>query len=383
MKFPVYFDYNSTTPVDSRVLDAMLPYLTDKFGNASSNSHTFGREASAAVEIARKQIADLINAGSDEIFFTGSTTEACNLAIKGIVESSSLNKIKIISSPIEHKAVLNVLEYLKKFGIEIYYLKTDQYGLISPDEVKEAIDENTVLVSVMTANNEIGTIEPVGEIGMICNEYNIPFFSDAAQAVGKIPIDVKLLGIDLMAFGSHKIYGPKGIGALYIKKGTKKIKLTAQIHGGMQESGLRSGTLDVPSIAGFGKAAELCRENMFEEFETQTVMRDRIINNIIYQCADSGLNGHPKIRLPNNINVYFRGISSQMLISKFPEFAISTGSACSSETLEPSFVLRSLGRDKDTINSSIRISIGRFTTGDEVNFLIKRLIEGVKELRNF
>lgn len=383
MKFPIYFDYNSSTPIDKRVLEVMLPYLTDKFGNASSNSHSFGREASAAVEFARKQIADLINAGSDEIFFTGSTTESCNLAIKGIVESSPLKKIKIISSPVEHKAVLNVLEYLRKFGVEIYYLKTDEFGFVSPGEVKEAIDENTVLVSVITANNEIGTIQPIGEIGKICSELNVPFFTDAAQAAGKIPIDVRLLPVDLMAFGSHKIYGPKGAGVLYIRKSVKKIKLTPQIHGGMQEGGLRSGTLDVPAITGFGKAAEICKGNMFEEFETQTVLRDRIINNILRNCEDTGINGHPSRRLPNNINLYFKGITSQMLINKFPEFAISSGSACSSETLEPSFVLKNIGRDKEIINSSIRISIGRFTTGDEVSFLIERLIKGIEELKNF
>jgi cysteine desulfurase len=383
MKFPIYFDYNSTTPIDKRVLDVMLPYLSDKFGNASSNSHTFGREAAAAVEFARKQIADLINAKSDEIFFTSSTTESCNLAIKGIVESSTNKKIRIISSPIEHKSVLNVLTYLEKFGVEIYFLKTDEYGFVSPGEVKEAIDGNTVLVSVMTANNEIGTIQPIGEIGMICNEFNVPFFSDAAQAIGKIPMDMNTIPVDLMAFGAHKIYGPKGAGALYIRKGSKKIKLTGQIHGGMQEGGLRSGTLDVPAIAGFGKAAQICKENLAEEFSGQTLLRDRIINNLLHNCEDAGINGHPVKRLPNNINIYFKGIPSQMLINKFPEFAISSGSACSSETLEPSFVLRNIGRDLETANSSIRISIGRFTTGDEVSFLIKRLIEGIKELKNF
>ncbi|MCX7834209.1 MAG: cysteine desulfurase [Ignavibacteria bacterium] len=377
----IYLDNNSTTPLDPVVLESMLPYLKDKFGNPSSTSHKFGRETLVAVEFAREQVASLINADSSEIIFTSGTTESINLALKGIVESAFRDKIHIITTKVEHKAVLKVCEYLEKFGVEITYLPTDKYGMISTSDIVDMIKEETVLICVMVANNEIGTIQPIGEIGKLCKERGILFFTDAAQAVGKIPIDVKALNIDLMAFSAHKIYGPKGIGALYVKNNSNKINLYPQIHGGGQEKGLRSGTLNVPGIVGFGKSCEVCKEKLFDEFNTHSVWRDRIINNLLTKIDNAFLNGHPTKRIPNNINIGFKGISNSLFINEFTDFAISTGSACASETLEPSYVLSSIGRTKSEISCSIRIGIGRFNTEEEIEYIIKRIPEGINKIK--
>lgn len=369
----IYFDNNSTTRIDPEVYECMIPYFQEKYGNASSNSHYFGREAKEAAEYARKQISSLINSKEDEIIFTGGTTESINLALKGTVENSLNGNMHIITSVIEHSAGLEVCKHLEKFGVEISYLPVDKYGLINTKELYNEFRKNTVLVSIMTANNEIGTIQPVAEIGEMCKEKGILFHTDAAQAFGKIPLDMKNLNIDMMSFSAHKVYGPKGIGALFIRKGTNLPSV--QIHGGGQEMGMRGGTLNVPAIAGFGKAAEIANKKMADEFKTQTVWRDRIIQNILQKVNGSFLNGHFSKRLPNNINIGFRNITNSIFINKYKEFAISLGSACSSETLQPSYVLMNIGRTKQEINSSVRIGLGRFNTEDDINYFIKRITE--------
>lgn len=372
MKLPVYFDNNATTPLDPEVLNAMMPYLTGKFGNASSSTHIFGREASEAVEKARRQISSLLNCSPDEIIFTGSTTESINLALKGLIESSSFKQPHIISSCIEHKAVLSTLKYIESFGVKITLLNVDEEGLINPGELKAAITKDTVLVTIMSANNEIGTLQPIREISDICKENGIPFHTDAAQYIGKLPMDLKSIGIDLMSFGAHKFYGPKGIGALYINN-KSGLKLTPQISGGGQEKGYRSGTLNTASIAGFGKAAEICKSKMESEAAIQTKWRDEIIDAFLNSRKGSMLNGSKHHRLPNNINISLGDITNSMFISHFKEFAVSFGSACASETLEPSYVLTSIGRNKRQISSSIRISLGRFNTEEEIKFLIDKV----------
>ncbi|MBN1633410.1 MAG: cysteine desulfurase [Ignavibacteria bacterium] len=376
MKNQIYLDNNSTTQIDPDVFNYMLPYIREKYGNASSSTHIFGREAKEAVEYARAQISKLINCDKDEIIFTSGTTESINLALKGTIENSGNQRIHIITSVIEHSAGLEVCKYLEKYGIEISYIPVDKYGIINPDDIKAKIKKETVMVSIITANNEIGTTQPIAEIGNICREENILFHTDAAQAFGKIPINLKYLNVDMISFSAHKIYGPKGIGALYIRKGKKKPAV--QIHGGGQENSMRGGTHNVPTIAGFGKAAEIARNKIMNEFTVHTIRRDRIIQNILNKVNGSFLNGHPVKRLPNNINVGFRNITNSVFINKYKEFAISTGSACSSETLQPSYVLKAIGRTKEEINSSVRIGIGRFNTEDEINYLIKRITEDYK-----
>ncbi len=372
MKLPIYFDNNATTRLDKEVLEAMMPYLTDNFGNASSSTHIFGREASEAIEKARRQISTLLNCFPEEIIFTGSTTESINLALKGLIESSSAEHPHIISSCIEHKAVLSTLKYLESFGVKVTLLKVDGEGLINPDELKAAITKDTVLVTIMAANNEIGTLQPVRDISNICNEYGIPFHTDAAQYIGKLPMYLSAVKIDMMSFGAHKFYGPKGAGALYINN-KSGLKLTPQISGGGQEKGFRSGTHDTASIAGFGKAAEICESKMISEAALQTKWRDEIIDAFLNSRKDSLLNGSKHQRLPNNINIALGDITNSMFISHFKEFAVSFGSACSSETLEPSYVLSSIGRNKKQISSSIRISLGRFNTEEEIIFLIDKV----------
>jgi cysteine desulfurase len=382
MKLPVYLDYNSTTPVDPEVVKEMLPFFSEKFGNAASKSHRFGWEAEEAVEFARKRIANLINAKSNEIIFTSGATESINLAIKGISESFNGNKINIITSGIEHKAVLDSLKYLEKFGIEVTYLKPDEFGFINPSDVKNAITPKTALVSIMVANNEIGTIQPIAEISGICQEKGIFFHTDATQAIGKIPFDVDFLGVDLVSFSAHKIYGPKGIGVLYIRNKNPKIKITEQISGGGHEKGLRSGTLNVPAIVGYGKACELCKRKMFQEYETQVVLRDRLINNLVNNLEFTTLNGHSSKRLPNNINVCFENVDSTVLMSEIKELAFSTGSACSSASLELSHVLKAIGKTDEESRCSVRFGIGRYTTNEEIDFAIEKLIGAVKKIRN-
>ncbi|MGB9697110.1 MAG: cysteine desulfurase family protein [Ignavibacteria bacterium] len=381
MKFPIYFDYNSTTPIDPAVLEEMMPYLKEKFGNPSSRTHSYGLEAEIAVDIARKKVADLIGASIEEIIFTGSATESINLAIKGFIEGLNEDNIHIITTKIEHAAVLNTCKYVEQFGHEVTYLNVDGNGLIDIDELKSAIKSNTKLITIQTANNEIGTIQPISEIGKLCSEHKIVFHTDASQAVGKIPINVDELYIDMLSFSGHKIYGPKGIGVLFIKKKTPAIKLKEQIHGGGQEKSLRSGTLNVPAIVGLGKACEICKKTLYEESIRLTVWRDRIINNVKMRIENSYLNGHLTKRLPTNINFSFKNIDNIQLLREMKEIAFSTGSACSSESSEPSHTLIAIGRSPELIRGSVRFGLGRFNTDEEIEYLLKSIVSSVTELR--
>lgn len=382
LRFPIYLDNHATTPVDPRVLEAMLPYFTEKFGNPASRQHKFGWEAESAVELARKQIAELINSNPKEIIFTSGATESINLAIKGVAFAYAEKGKHIITTQIEHKATLDTCKRLEKMGFKVEYVPVDKYGVVDPDEIKKRITPETILVSVMFANNEIGTIEPIEEIGKICSEMNVLFHTDAAQALGKIPIDVQKLNIDLMSVSAHKLYGPKGIGALFIKKKTPKIKIIPIIDGGGHEGGLRSGTLNVPGIVGFGKACEIAKLEMKEEAERTKHLRDKLQNEIMSKLEDVYLNGHPEQRLPNNLNLSFYGVESEAILMGMKEVALSTGSACSSTNVEKSHVLKAIGLNDDLISSAIRFGIGRFNTEEEIDYVINRIVEVVNHLRS-
>lgn len=381
MKIPVYLDNNATTPLDPDVLKEMMPYLTDKFGNAASVSHIYGHEAAEAVKFARKRVAELINSKPEEIIFTGGATESINLAIKGYAEANFEKGNHIITSLIEHKAVLDTCKYLRKHGFEISYLKVDEYGIIDQEDLKNSITDKTILVSVMTANNEIGTIQPVEEIGKICSSRNIVFHTDASQALGKIPIDVKKMNIDLMSITAHKMYGPKGVGALYVTSKSPKLNLAEQMHGGGHERGFRSGTLNVSGIVGFGKACGISKNIITEESEKLTNFRNKILKNFVTNIEGCSLNGHPEKRLPNNLNVSFGFTDSQRILLSLKELAISTGSACSSETLEPSYVLRAIGKPDNLCKSSVRFGLGRFNTEEEIDFAIDITIGKLNNIR--
>jgi cysteine desulfurase len=382
MKFPIYLDNHATTPVDPRVLDAMLPYFTEKFGNAASRNHAFGWEAEEAVENARKQIAKLIHADPKEIVFTSGATESDNLALKGVVEMYHEKGDHIITSSTEHRAVLDTAKALEaKRGVKVTYLPVDKHGLVSPDDVRNAITDKTILISIMLANNEIGTINPIKEIGKIAKEKGVLFHCDATQGVGKIPVDVQEMGIDLMSFSAHKIYGPKGVGALYVRKKAPRVRIAAQMDGGGHERGMRSGTLPVPLIVGFGKACELCEQEMAAEASRLAAMRDRLYTGIMNALEDVYLNGHPTQRLPHNLNLSFAYVEGESLLMGMKEIALSSGSACTSATLEPSYVLRALGVGSDLAHSSIRFGLGRFNTEEEIDYTIKRVIEVVNKLR--
>ncbi|MBL8006276.1 MAG: IscS subfamily cysteine desulfurase [Ignavibacteria bacterium] len=381
MKLPVYMDYNATTPVDPRVLEAMLPYFCEVFGNASSSNHKYGWEAEEAVSKARRQVADLIGARSSEIIFTAGSTESNNISIKGVAEMYSEKGNHIITCKTEHKAILETCEYLEKKGIEVTYLDTDGTGLINTEELSGAITDKTILVSLMTGNNEIGTMQPVEEIGKLCKERNVIFHSDATQSVGKVPINVNKLGIDLMSISAHKFYGPKGIGALYVRSKEPRVKVSKQTHGGSQEKGMRSGTLNVPGIAGFGKACELSIELMETEMKKHTEYRDRMINELL-KIENTILNGHREKRLPNNINLSFAYTDADAVISELKDIAVSTGSACTSASIAPSHVLTAIGRNKENAHCTLRISFGRFTTEEEVDYTIRRIRETVENHRS-
>ncbi|HXF92030.1 MAG TPA: IscS subfamily cysteine desulfurase [Nitrospiraceae bacterium] len=382
MKFPIYLDNHATTPVDRRVLDAMLPYFTEKFGNAASRNHSFGWEAEEAVENARKQIAKLIHADPKEIVFTSGATESDNLALKGVVEMYHEKGDHIITSSTEHRAVLDTAKALEaKRGVKVTYLPVDKQGLVNPDDVRNAITDKTILISIMLANNEIGTINPIKEIGKIAKEKGVLFHCDATQGVGKIPVDVQEMGIDLMSFSAHKIYGPKGVGALYVRKKAPRVRIAAQMDGGGHERGMRSGTLPVPLIVGFGKACELCEQEMAAEASRLATLRDRLYSGIVNALEDVYLNGHPTQRLPHNLNLSFAYVEGESLLMGMKEIALSSGSACTSATLEPSYVLRALGVGADLAHSSIRFGLGRFNTEEEIEYTIKRVIEVVNKLR--
>ena len=382
MKFPIFMDNHSTTPMDPRVLEAMLPYFVEKFGNSASRNHAFGWEAEEAVENARKQIARLIHADSKEIVFTSGATESDNLAIKGVVEMYHEKGDHIITSSTEHRAVLDTCKALEsKRGIKVTYLPVDKTGMVSPEDVRNAITEKTILITIMMANNEIGTINPIKAIGKVAKEKGILFHCDATQGVGKIPVDVQEMGIDLMSFSAHKLYGPKGVGALYVRKKAPRVRIAAQMDGGGHERGMRSGTLPVPLIVGFGKAVELCEQEMPTESKRLSAMRDRLQAGITSKLEEVYLNGHPTERLPNNLNLSFAYVEGESLLMGLKEIALSSGSACTSATLEPSYVLRALGVGSDLAHSSIRFGLGRFNSEEEVDYVAKRIIEVVTKLR--
>ena len=381
LRLPIYLDNNATTPCDPRVVDTMLPYFTEKFGNAASRTHAFGWEGEEAVEQAREQVAALIGAETKEIVFTSGATEADNLAIKGVFEMYSGKGNHIITVATEHKAVLDTCHHIEKLGGEVTYLPVNQEGLIDLNELEAAIRPTTILIAVMYANNEIGVIQPIKEISRIARKHHVLFFSDAAQAVGKVPVDVNKDGVDILAISAHKLYGPKGIGALYVRRRDPRVRLTAQMDGGGHERGMRSGTLNVPAIAGFGKACEICRTEMETETRRVTGLRDRLEAGLL-QLEQVYINGSRTHRLPGTTNLSFRGVPSEGLITMInKDIALSSGSACTSASLEPSYVLKALGLDDDLAHSSLRFGVGRFTTENEVDYAIGHLKTGVERLR--
>ncbi|HTP41274.1 MAG TPA: IscS subfamily cysteine desulfurase [Nitrospiria bacterium] len=381
MKLPIYMDNHSTTPVDPTVLEAMLPYFTEKFGNAASRNHAFGWEAEAAVDAARQQIAGLINADSKEIIFTSGATESDNLALRGVAEMYREKGDHVITTVTEHRAVLDTAKRLEKMGFSVTYVPVRADGLVDPEAINQAITPKTILISVILANNEIGTINPVAEIGKIAKTRGVLFHSDATQAVGKIPVDVQAMGIDLMSISAHKMYGPKGVGALYVRRKNPRVRLVPMIDGGGHERGMRSGTLPVPLIVGFGRAAEICRQMMPEESKRLAALRDRLRDGIMTQLDETYLNGHPTQRLPNNVNISFAYVEGESLLMGLKDIALSSGSACTSASLEPSYVLKALGVGSDLAHSSIRYGLGRFNTEEEVEFVIRHTVEIVNKLR--
>jgi len=382
LKLPVYMDNHATAPVDPRVLDEMLPYFTEKFGNAASRNHAYGWTAEAAVENARGQIASLINATPKEIIFTSGATESDNLAIKGIAEMFREKGNHIITQAIEHKAVLDTCKRLEKYGYEVTYLPVERDGRVNPDELRKAITPKTILISIMYANNEIGVINPIAEIGKIAKEHGVFFHVDGVQAVGKIPVDVQKDNIDLLAISAHKLYGPKGIGALYVRRRNPRVQLAAIIDGGGHERGMRSGTLNVPGIVGLGKACEICREEMPAESERMRKLRDRLKDGLLAKLDELYINGSMEHRLPNNLNMSFAYVEGESLLMGINDVAVSSGSACTSATLEPSYVLKALGVGEDLAHTSIRFGLGRFNTEEEVDYVIDRMVQVVNKLRD-
>jgi cysteine desulfurase len=386
MKLPIYMDNHATTPVDPRVLEAMLPYFTQTFGNAASRTHVFGREAAAAVERARKQVARLINANPQEIVFTSGATESDNLAIKGVPRmhrQSGKPGNHIVTLPTEHKAVLDSCRRLAKEGFEVSYVPVGTDGLVDLGELRCVIRESTILVSVMAANNEIGVLQPIGEIGELCRERGVLFHSDAVQAIGKVPVDVQAMRVDLMSITAHKIYGPKGVGALYVRGRKPEVPLVPLIDGGGHELGMRSGTLNVPGIVGLGKACELCIQEMAEESRRLTALRDRLKDGIQSCLEGVHVNGTMERRLPHNLNMSFEGVEGEALLTGLDGVAVSSGAACRSLASESSYVLTALGLDDDRAQSSIRFGLGRFNNQEEVDYVIDRVVKTVKSLREF
>jgi len=381
LKLPIYMDNHATTPVDPRVVEAMLPYFTNQFGNAASRNHPFGWEAEKAVETAREQIAALIHASPKEIIFTSGATESDNLAIKGVAEMYREKGNHIITMVIEHKAVLDTCKRLEKYGYQVTYLPVAKDGRIDLDDLRRAITPKTILISIMYANNEIGVLQPIEEIGRIAKEHKVLFHTDATQAVGKIPFDVEKFNVDLASLSAHKMYGPKGVGALYVRRKNPRVQVAPLIDGGGHERGMRSGTLNVPSIVGFGKACEIARAEMPAEMERMRGLRERLQNNLFSRLDEVYINGSMEHRLPNNLNISFAYVEGESLLMGINDIAVSSGSACTSATLEPSYVLKALGVGEDLAHTSIRFGLGRFNTDEEVDYVADRVVETVTRLR--
>ncbi len=385
LKFPIYMDYHATTPMDPRVLDTMIPYFTEHFGNAASRSHKFGWTAEEAVNYAREQVATLIGADKpEEIVFTSGASESDNLAIKGVAEFYRDKGNHIITTKIEHKAVLDTCKRLEKQGYEVTYLDVGVEGVVSVDDVRNAMTDKTILVSVMLANNEVGTIQPIKAIGALCKERGVIFHTDAVQGIGKTEFDVKDMGVDLASITAHKLYGPKGVGALYVRRSKPRVRLTAQIDGGGHERGNRSGTLNVPGIVGFGKACEILTKEWRQEAAKLKSLRDRLKDKLFAGLDDVTINGawDDERRLPNNLNISFAYVEGEGLMMHLKDVAVSSGSACTSSSLEPSYVLRALGVEEEMAHTSIRFGLGRFTTEEEVDFVAKLVVDKVKKLRD-
>ena len=381
MKLPIYMDYHATTPVDPRVVEAMLPYFTEHFGNAASRNHAFGWEAEEAVETARRQVAELIGANPKEVIFTSGATESNNLAIKGVAEMYREKGNHIITCVTEHKAVIDTCKKLEKQGWRVTYLPVQKDGRISLDDLRAAITDKTILITIMTANNEIGILQPIAEIGAIAKEKGILFHTDAVQAVGKVPFNVNDLKVDLASISAHKMYGPKGVGGLFVRRRNPRVLLAEQISGGGHERGMRSGTLNVPGIAGFGKAAELARTEMPAESERLRTLRDYLNERLHQNLDEIYINGTMEARLPHNLNISFAYVEGESLLMGINDVAVSSGSACTSASLEPSYVLKALGAGDDLAHSSIRFGLGRWTTPEEVDYVVDKLTTVVRRLR--
>jgi cysteine desulfurase len=381
VKLPIYMDNHATTPMDPRVLEEMLPYFMEKFGNAASRNHSFGWAAEEGVESARERIAKLVGATTKEIIFTSGATESDNLAIKGVAEMYREKGNHIITAVTEHKAVLDTCKRLEKYGYRVTYLPVQKDGLIDLDDLKRAMDDKTILVTIMYANNEIGVIQPVVEIGKLCHERGVIFHTDATQAIGKVPVDVVKQNIDLASISGHKMYGPKGVGALYVRRKNPRVQVSAIIDGGGHERGMRSGTLNVPSIVGLGKACAIAQEDMPQESCRLAGLRNRLRDRIMGRLDEVYINGSMDHRLPGNLNISFAYVEGESLLMGINDIAVSSGSACTSATLEPSYVLKALGTGDDLAHSSIRFGIGRFNTEAEVDYVADRVIETVERLR--
>lgn len=380
VKLPIYLDHNATTPCDPRVVEAMLPYFTEKFGNAASRNHQFGWEAEDAVTKAREQVAQLIGASAKEVIWTSGSTESNNLAIKGAADMYSDKGKHIITAVHEHKATLDPCKRLQRAGYDVTYLEPGRDGVIYAEQIENALRDDTILVSIMWANNEIGTINEVEQIGKLCKDRDIIFHTDATQAVGKIPVDVEAAGVDLLSASAHKMYGPKGVGCLYVRRRRPRVRLTPIIDGGGHERGMRSGTLNVTGIVGMGKAAELCLLEMAEETDRLIALRDRLIHGVTSQLDTAVLNGHPERRLPHTANISFPYVEGESLMMAIKEIAVSSGSACTSASLEPSYVLKALGVGDELAHSSIRFGLGRFTTQEEIDYTIEKVVKAVNHL---
>ncbi|HTW65371.1 MAG TPA: IscS subfamily cysteine desulfurase [Bryobacteraceae bacterium] len=381
MKLPIYMDYHATTPMDPRVFEAMKPYFMETFGNAASRNHSFGWEAEEAVEKSRKQIASLIGATAKEIVFTSGATESNNLAIKGVAEMYAEKGNHIITAATEHKAILDTCKRLEKHGVRVTYLPVQQNGLVDLDQLQAAITDKTILISLMYANNEIGVLQPIAEIGKLAKSKGVLLHTDATQAVGKVPVNVIADNIDLMSLSGHKMYGPKGVGALYVRRKGPRVQLTAQMDGGGHERGMRSGTLNVPGIVGLGEACALCQASMPEESKRMAYLRDKLRDKLQSELDETYINGTMEHRLPNNLNISFAYVEGESLLMGINDIAVSSGSACTSATLEPSYVLKALGAGDDLAHSSIRFGLGRFNTEEEVDYVAAKVIDVVRKLR--